>query len=59
MSRAKFGVDGTGVKIGVLSDGVNSLAASQSSGNLPSNVTVLPGQAGEWQRRHSDAGNRP
>jgi hypothetical protein len=44
-ARAAFGVDGTGVKIGVLSDGVNSLAASQAAGELGA-VTVLAGQAG-------------
>ena len=37
---------GTGLKIGVLSDGVNSLAASQATGDLPATVTVLAGQAG-------------
>lgn len=45
-ARATFGVDGTGVRIGVLSDGVNSLAARQATGDLPPSVTVLPGQAG-------------
>ncbi|MBL8186413.1 MAG: S8 family serine peptidase [Acidobacteria bacterium] len=44
-ARGFFGVNGSGVKIGVLSDGVNSLAAAQASGDLPA-VTVLPGQAG-------------
>jgi hypothetical protein len=44
-ARGTFNVDGTGVKIGVLSDGVTSLAASQASGDLGP-VTVLPGQAG-------------
>lgn len=39
------GVDGTGVKVCVLSDGVDSLAASQAAGELPA-VAVLPGQAG-------------
>ena len=43
--RARYGVDGSGVKIGVLSDGVFGLAASQASGDLGP-VTVLPGQAG-------------
>lgn len=43
--RSGYGVNGAGVKIGVLSDGVNSLAALQASGDLPA-VTVLPGQAG-------------
>ena len=44
-ARATFGADGTGVRIGVLSDGVASLAASQALGDLGT-VTVLPGQAG-------------
>jgi uncharacterized repeat protein (TIGR01451 family) len=44
-ARAFFGVDGTGVKICVLSDGVDSLATLQSAGDLPA-VDVLPGQAG-------------
>src|SRR6267378_3789750 len=43
---ASFGVTGTGVKIGVLSDGVTSLAQSQASGDLPAGVTVLAGQTG-------------
>jgi uncharacterized repeat protein (TIGR01451 family) len=45
-ARNFFGVTGAGVKIGVLSDGVNSLAALQASGDLPPGVTVLSGQAG-------------
>jgi uncharacterized repeat protein (TIGR01451 family) len=45
-ARNFFGADGTGVKICVLSDGVDSLASMQSQGNLPPNVDVLPGQAG-------------
>ncbi len=40
-----FGFNGSGVKVGVLSDGVNPLATMQNSGDLPA-VTVLPGQAG-------------
>ncbi len=44
-ARSAFGVNGTGVKIGVLSDGVDSLATAVASGDL-SPVTVLPGQAG-------------
>lgn len=44
-ARATFGVDGTGVKIGVLSDSVDFLSASQANGNLGS-VTVLTGQSG-------------
>jgi subtilisin-like proprotein convertase family protein len=41
-----FGVTGAGVKIGVLSDSVNSLEQSIASGDLPPDVTVLPGQGG-------------
>jgi hypothetical protein len=44
-ARSAFGADGTGIKIGVLSDGVTNLAASQASGDLGP-VTVLAGQAG-------------
>ncbi|HSL80223.1 MAG TPA: S8 family serine peptidase, partial [Pseudolabrys sp.] len=44
-ARGTFHVDGTGIKIGVLSDGVTALATSQALGDLGP-VTVLPGQAG-------------
>ena len=42
-----FGVNGAGIKIGVLSDGATNLAASQALGDLPGDVTVLPGQIGD------------
>ena len=45
VARATYGVSGAGVKIGVLSDGVEHLATSQASGDLGT-VTVLPGQSG-------------
>src|SRR5215475_3032617 len=45
-ARNFFGVSGTGVKIGVLSDSVDFLAQSVATGNLPPDVTVLPGQSG-------------
>ena len=44
--RDEFGIDGTGVKVGVLSNGVDTLAARQSNGDLPSQIVVLPGQLG-------------
>ncbi len=44
-ARALFGVDGSGVKVGVISDSVEALVALQLSGDLPA-VTVLPGQGG-------------
>lgn len=45
-ARGFFGVNGTGVSIGVLSDGVDSLATLQGSGDLPAGITIIPGQAG-------------
>jgi subtilisin family serine protease len=45
-ARNFYGYNGAGIKIGVISDGVDSLAALQSTGDLPPTVTVLPGQAG-------------
>ncbi len=45
-ARATFGVDGTGVKVGSMSDSVDALADLQASGDLPPGVTVLPGQSG-------------
>ena len=46
-ARTTHGVDGTGIGIGVLSNGVGSLAARQATGDLPARVTVLSGQEGE------------
>ena len=45
VARTTFGMNGTGVKIGVLSDGVTNLKESQALGAL-GQVTVLPGQTG-------------
>ncbi len=45
LARSTFGIDGTGVKVGVLSDSVDFLAESQATGNLGP-VTILPGQSG-------------
>jgi hypothetical protein len=44
--RATLGKDGTGVKVGVLSDSVQALAALISSGDLPADTLVVPGQGG-------------
>lgn len=43
--RGTYHVDGTGIKIGVMSNGVASLAQSQAAGDLGA-VTILPGQGG-------------
>ena len=45
-ARTTYGVDGTGIGIGVMSDGVRTLAQRQASGDLPERVTVLAGQEG-------------
>ena len=45
-ARRTHGADGTGIGIGVLSNGVRTLADRQASGDLPAQVTVLPGQEG-------------
>lgn len=45
-ARARFKVTGTGVTVGVLSDGVDSLEASRASGDVPPDTRVLPGQEG-------------
>lgn len=45
-ARTTFGANGAGVRIGVIADGVVSLAGSQAAGDLPANVIVLPGLTG-------------
>ncbi len=42
-ARSTYGIDGTGVKIGILSDGACAIATSQGAGDLGT-VTVVPGQ---------------
>ncbi len=46
IARATFGVNGSGVSVGVLSDSVDYLTTLQGSGDLPASVTVLAGQSG-------------
>jgi subtilisin-like proprotein convertase family protein len=45
-ARRFFGTDGTGVKIGVLSDSDDFKEASIASGDLPANTVTVPGQDG-------------
>jgi subtilisin family serine protease len=35
-----LGFDGTGIRVGVISDGVDSMAAAQGTGDLPGSVTI-------------------
>src|SRR5258706_157741 len=53
LARSTYGYDGAGVRIGVLSDSVDDLAASQANGNIGF-VTVLPGQAGTSASFHGE-----
>jgi subtilisin family serine protease len=46
LARVNYDVDGSGVLICTLSDSVDELANVQSTGDLPANVGVLPGQSG-------------
>ncbi|MBU6401455.1 MAG: S8 family serine peptidase [Verrucomicrobia bacterium] len=45
LARATFGIDGSGVTIGVMSDAVQNLSDAQAAGQLPF-VNVLSGQSG-------------
>ena len=45
-ARTTHSVDGTGIGIGVISDGVETLADQQATGDVAARVTVLPGQEG-------------
>ena len=47
LARTTYGVDGTGISIGVLSDSFNAkggMAGDQASGDLPANTTVVTGK---------------
>jgi hypothetical protein len=46
VARTNFGVNGAGVKVGVISDSCDYLTNAQATGDLPANVTVLAGQSG-------------
>jgi len=43
--RSTYGYTGAGMKIGIISDGVNHLADSQATGDLPVNVHVMRDQS--------------
>ncbi len=49
LARQFYGVDGTGIVVGVLADGADSRLARLGTGDLPA-VTVLTGQAGSGDR---------
>ena len=41
-----IGADGTGIKVGIISDGVDNYASAVASGDIPSNLTVLSNVVG-------------
>jgi hypothetical protein len=47
VARSAFGVSGAGVKVGVISDGVDFLGASQASGDLPFVEVLRAGSGNE------------
>jgi hypothetical protein len=55
-SRELFKVTGDGIRIGVISDGVTTLNASVSRGELPANVTVIKNGRGRSQKGTGDEG---
>lgn len=46
IARLDFGVNGTGIKVGVISDSADHYTASVASGELPPSFTILPGRSG-------------
>lgn len=46
VARTDFGVDGTGVKVGVISDSADHSPNAITQGDLPADFTVLPGRFG-------------
>ncbi|WP_269850896.1 S8 family peptidase [Methanosarcina horonobensis] len=44
--REFYGVNGTGIKIGIISDGVDSLEDAQATGDVPSDVHILSNKIG-------------
>ncbi len=45
-ARSDFGVDGSGIKVGIISDSVDFYMDSISDGELPASFTILPGRDG-------------
>lgn len=44
--RESYGVNGTGIKIGIISDGVDNLKDAQATGDVPSDAHILSNSAG-------------
>ncbi|WP_367343404.1 putative Ig domain-containing protein [Methanomethylovorans sp.] len=44
--RSGYGHNGNGIKVGVISNGVDAISTAQASGDLPSDVTILRNNVG-------------
>lgn len=55
-ARNMFGVDGSGVRIGIVSDSLINLDASVASNDLPSNVIIVNGEDGSTLVGSTDEG---
>ncbi len=54
--RANLGVDGSGVRIGIISDGLADLQASVDSGDVPADVIIVNGRDGGDDPLNADEG---
>lgn len=46
ITRTNYGVDGTGIKVGVISDSCDNYTTAIGTGDLPASFTYLPGLSG-------------
>ena len=46
LARSLFGLTGAGIKVGVISDGADSRAAAQATGDLPAHIEIDPSRPG-------------
>lgn len=46
LARAQCGTDGTGIKVGLISDGASHYSTAVATGDLPNNVTILSDKLG-------------
>ncbi len=54
--RSMLGVDGSGVRVGIISDGLVDLQASVNSGDLPASVEIVNGKDGSAEEGNNDEG---
>jgi subtilisin family serine protease len=54
--RANLGIDGSGVRIGIISDSLVNLQASVDSGDLPATLEIINGQDGSGEASNNDEG---